>query len=174
MKRKTSALLAGLALAFATVAIAQIDDLGPGRDHERQARFAERRLEVIEEYLDLSEAQAYEWESLAATQREARRAEWDSLRSDHQALRELLDSGTTDATRLGEMVLDLHARQLELRAQHESDLEALKQILTPEQAERFEALVAAHQMRPGGPGFRGRHPGRHRLDRGGLEGGTES
>ena len=117
------------------------DGFGPGDE-----RHHERRLEAMTEYLDLTEAQVYEWETLAESQRESRGASFDALRDGHEAVQELLDSEAPDATRVGQLVIDLHEQRLSIHAQRESDLEALKQILTPDQVEKLDAMMAAKEF----------------------------
>ena len=151
MKRQTLALLVVLGLVAPGIAVAQPD--GPfgadaWRDSDRPTRSTERRLEAIAEYLELSEAQAYEWETMAAARHQTRRTAWDDVRSGHEALREMLESGPVDASLVGQTVIDLHAQQQALRDAHEADIEAFKQILTPDQEERFDALMAARALGP--------------------------
>lgn len=162
MKTTALAILTALYLLVPAVSVAQTDGgfrPVPDRELDRGDRFAERRLQAVVEYLDLSEAQTYEWQTLSDTQQEARRASRDDLRANHEALRDVLDTGSADATRVGQMVIDLHARQQTLRAQHEADVEALKQILTPNQSEKLDALLTARALGPrfGERGPRGRH-----------------
>ena len=64
----------------------------------------------------------------------------------HEALRELLDAGSSDATRVGRMVLDLHAQQETLRAAHQSDIAALKELLTVDQADKLDAMLVARSF----------------------------
>ena len=120
----------------------------------------ERRLETMTEYLDLTEAQTYEWETLSASQRESRGASFDALRDGQEALQEILESGAPDATRVGEIVIDLHNQRRSIQAQREADLESLKQILTPDQVEKLDAMMAAKEFgRERGPRGRGHRSG---------------
>ena len=135
---------------------------GPG-GREGMERGQAQRIERLIEFLELSDAQTLEIEEIMSQQREARKASFQTMRADGEALRTLIDSENPDATLVGQKVLAMHAARKASRAQGEADLERIRGVLTPEQAERFDVLMEAREMR----GERGE---RHRPGRRGQRG----
>lgn len=135
---------------------------GPGHcllpDDAFGEELASRRIEVLTDYLELSESQRAELEAIVEEQRELREADREGLRGEAERLRELLDGESPDAAEVGRLVLDLHRAKESLMAQRAAERERIEALLTPDQLERFEALEAARQMRPPHPPFH-HHPG---------------
>jgi len=144
------------------------DDFAGGWGQGRMDRGGGQRLERLVEFLDLSDAQRLEIEEIMGEQRTARRATHETLRADGEALRALIESERPDPTLVGEQVIAMHVARKTMRQQGEADLDKIRSVLTPEQAERFDTLMEAremgrdrdHRQRPGRRGPRGSGPGR--------------
>ena len=98
------------------------------------------------EYLELSEAQTAEWEAITTEHREATRARWESIAQLRDQFRSLADQDNPNLEQVGQVALDLHREMETARASRGVVFDELSEILTPEQAERFEALKAAREF----------------------------
>ncbi len=122
----------------------------PGR-HEGMARD-----------LGLSESQQAQLREIMEEQRAQREAVYDKLSANRDALQQLLESGSADASAVGELVLQGRKLHEESRALREAEQKAIRSILTPEQRKRFDQVL--EQRRDRGPGrgrqgFEGPPPG---------------
>ena len=76
----------------------------------------------------------------------------DARRNAMTQLRDSVDNGSTDACALGQLVLQAHGNQAELRAAHDHFEAGLIALLTPEQKSQYDAIKALRpQFRRGGP-----------------------
>jgi Spy/CpxP family protein refolding chaperone len=121
----------------------------------------DRRLEAAAEYLELTDGQQVEWEGILERHRETVRLEWQGLAELRQQFRDLAETENPDLAELGGIALTMH-RGTEAMRDMRSDLnEELQSILTPDQAEKFEALQAAREtVRPRGERRRPHHGAR--------------
>lgn len=121
-----------------------------GPDNQRYPG-GDRRLEVAAEYLELTDGQLSEWEGILDSHRGTMRAEWQDLAELRQQFRDLAETENPDLATLGSLALTMHRRS-EAMHRGRSDLdEQLAAILTPDQAEKFEALKTAREtVRPRG------------------------
>jgi len=116
---------------------------GRGPDGERPGA---ARLETFAEELDLSEEQSAKWQATIDEHfqsREATRKQIADLREEFNSLAETEDP---DLERLGEIALILHREARATHPQRQQLVTELKGILTPEQVERFDSLVASRQF----------------------------
>ncbi|MDH3402932.1 MAG: periplasmic heavy metal sensor [Acidobacteriota bacterium] len=166
--RRTTALWTGLALALGITAAASAGD-GHGRhgrgffgDPARMEEHHAERFERVAAFLDLSEQQVDQWQTLHAGRVEAMQARHEELEALHERIRELAEAADPDAAAVGELVIEAHRKMAAARAEGEAlHAEALA-LLTPEQRERFEAM---QHLRGGprgdGPWGHGRHLRHH-------------
>ena len=126
----------------------------------------ERRLEIAADYLELTDGQLVEWEGILDSHRETTRKERQDLAELRQQFRDLAETENPDLAELGSLALTMH-RHAEAMHRGRSDLDnQLASILTPDQAEKFEALKTAREtVRP--RGNRGRPARRAKPDSGG-------
>ena len=116
---------------------------GRGFDGERTGA---ARLESLAEELDLNEEQSAQWQATIDghfQSREAARKQIADLREEFNRLAETEDP---DLKRLGEIALILHREARVTRPERQQLVTELKGILTPEQLERFDSLVASRQF----------------------------
>ena len=78
----TFIVLASLTLAGAVQAQPDRHTGAPGFGADNEEHFASRRLEKVAEFLELSESQSYEWETLQSNQRESQQAVRKALSAD--------------------------------------------------------------------------------------------
>jgi Spy/CpxP family protein refolding chaperone len=117
------------------------------------------RIERLVTFLDLSDAQKVQIEEITVAQGESRQALSETMRSRSRALQEMLESEQPDATAIGNNMIEVHALRKQMAANQEAHLDALRGLLTPEQVEKFDALMAAREFsrdREGGRQGRGR------------------
>jgi Spy/CpxP family protein refolding chaperone len=77
----------------------------------------------------------------------------DTLESDREALREALDSGSTDACALGADVLTIQADREALAAKLEAVRVGVETFMTPDQKTRFEGCLDARRGGAISPGL---------------------
>lgn len=114
----------------------------------------------FERALQLTDEQREAVQSLREKEREAVRPILEQMRPLHEKLRQALESGSTDATAIGQIVLDTHGLQQQAQEHHKSFREQLVALLTPEQQEKLQTIESLMGRgdgrgpgRPGGPGF---------------------
>lgn len=142
--------------AAAALAWAQPPDYAvfPGDERPRHDRSADDRLARMAEYLELSDAQATEWQAITKRHIDAMFVQRERIESLGSDFRGLADQQDPDLAELGQMALDLHREMESARSSRGQLLIDLEEILTPEQAERFAALKAAREF-AGNRGHRG-------------------
>jgi Spy/CpxP family protein refolding chaperone len=111
--------------------------------------------------LGLSEAQQEQLRGIMDEQRAQREELYDKLGANRDALQQLLESASADATAVGELVIEGRKLHEESRALRDAEQKTIRAILTPEQQKKFDQALAQRRDRlPGrGPeGFGGRPP----------------
>ena len=143
---------------------------GFGKNRDARGPGGERpgagRLESVAQELDLSDEQSAKWQATIDEHfqsREATRKQMGELREEFNRLAE---TENPDLERLGEIALTLHREVRNTRPDRQQLITDLKAILTPEQVEQFDSLVASRQF--AGPRERpmrrerpGQDPGQH-------------
>lgn len=165
-KKKTFMTILAIASAAAAVAWAQPPDFAvfPGDERAREGRGHEARLEKMTEYLELSDSQVAEWQAITEQHTEAMRARWEQVGVLRQEFGALADQDDPDLTQLGQLALDLHREMKTARSSRADHIQKLEEVLTPDQATKFEALKAAREL-AGDRSHRGPRGGRNRPDR---------
>jgi len=130
-----------------------------GQQRDRDS-MAQRRLENMAEYLELSEEQSLQWQVTIDEQRQAHLAARDRVNNWREEFRQLAKADKPDLMRLGEVALAIH-REVDDQGSSRDQLKTqLTKILTPEQVEKFDGLMAARQFeQQGNRGGRRRGPG---------------
>ena len=166
MKSRWTVAVVG-ALALASPALAGDrhgfrDD--PGYDFDRLEDRLDERAERIADLLELTADQRAAFERLRYEALEGAQAEIERLRAAGEGMHQLLDSGTTDAARVGALAIEAHQLRNELKAAKESVERELVELLTEEQRFAFEALKEARHDLPGRGGRRFGHGPRRPMD----------
>ena len=121
----------------------------PGDKGPRHDRGREDRLERMVEYLDLSEAQASEWQAITEQQAESVRARWERIGSLREEFESLADQDAPNLENVGRVALDLHREMEAARSSRGAVFSNLHEILTPDQKERLDALRQAREFSSG-------------------------
>jgi Spy/CpxP family protein refolding chaperone len=121
---------------------------GMGRAH-RMARF-----------LGLSDQQREAIQKLMEEQRGDHQALREKLKKNRDAMQQALESANPDPTAVGELAIEAHRLRQQLRALRDAQDKAIRELLTPEQKAKFDAMTALREEGMGGPPERGFAPGR--------------
>jgi len=116
------------------------DGRGPGGERTGAAR-----LEALAEELDLSEEQAAKWQATIDEHFQSREATHKQIADLREEFNRLAETENPDLERLGEIALILHREVRDTRPLRQQLVTELKEILTPEQMELFDTLVASRQ-----------------------------
>jgi Spy/CpxP family protein refolding chaperone len=163
LKKRYMTILATIALATSATWAQPPDASYPGEERPRHDRWQGDRMTRIAEYLELSDSQATEWEAMTDQHLDTVRSQRSRIESLRDEFRSTADQANPDLEQLGRVALDLH-REMEAARSSRGQLQAeLVTILTPEQAERYEALAAARKI-AGPDGHHGRREGRTPAD----------
>lgn len=132
------------------------DGRGPGGERTGAAR-----LETLAEELDLSEEQAAKWQQTIDKHFQSREAAHKQITDLRKEFNRLAETENPDLERLGEIALILHREVQDTRPQRQQLVSELKAILTPEQLELFDSIVASRRSsRPGERPMRREQPTR--------------
>ena len=120
------------------------------------------RLEGLKAALNLTDAQVEAIRALNQTRMTRAQAIMEDMRQKRQALAALLDAVPPNPTNVGNAAIALHAVQKNLAAERDWFITELKKLLTGDQQQKLDTLLAANPRLlqgggPGGPG-RGRGP----------------
>ncbi|MEZ5333417.1 MAG: Spy/CpxP family protein refolding chaperone [Thermoanaerobaculia bacterium] len=153
-------LLAGVAaLSVAAAVAAQPGPGGPGPMGPFAERFVEERFDRLADYLELTESQRVEAEALRDRWLGDARQRIESAAGSFETIHEMALAENPDANAIGEMVIRMVRDREAAREAHDGYRAELLALLTPEQAQRFEAWEAARPWADHpGPG---RHHGPH-------------
>jgi Spy/CpxP family protein refolding chaperone len=117
------------------------DGRGPGVE-----RGGAPRLETIAKDLDLTEEQAAKWQATIDNHFQSIEATRKQMADLREEFNRLADTEKPDLERLGEIALTLHREVRDSNPQRQQLITELKGMLTPEQVERFDTLVASRQF----------------------------
>jgi Spy/CpxP family protein refolding chaperone len=164
-KSKKLALLAALAVGAgvaATAVVAAGHEHGPfhGGGPFRE-EMAERHFDRLAEFLELSDTQREQIEALHQEILGEVPARFAALRENFARVHEMAGAEAPDPMAIGELVIAMHREHESIEADRDRFHEEAAKLLTPEQAERFEAWQAARPWpgEDGGP-MGHRHPRR--------------
>lgn len=138
---------------------------GWGGDSGDREKIAERKREGMARELGLSGPQQAKLREIMDAQRPQREAVRQKIDANREALHQLLESGSADASAVGELVLEGRRLHEESRALREAEQKAIRDSLTPEQQKKFDSMLQRRRdprrpgegdwpggLRPGAPG----------------------
>jgi len=147
---KRTLLAVALTLA-ATVAIAQMGGPPPGGPGGRPDPGA-----VLAQYLGLTSDQQAAWKSAHDDFRTAVQPLHDQAQAAHKKVHDLISSGSTDATTIGNAILAAKTIDDQIKALHDQLETKLESTLTADQKAKYAAFEAAQEfLRAHGPGGAG-------------------
>jgi len=162
MTKRPLFLAAAALLAIAIPALAgQPGRPGPfrgpgGPDLEGLDERLDQRAERLADALDLTAEQRAAFDQLRGDAMAAAEPKIERMRAAGEELRGLLDAGTSDATAVGNLVIEVHRLRGELRASREEVEQGLEALLTDAQKLAFDAV---REIRPRPRRFAGEGPG---------------
>lgn len=158
MKKMSQAVLGGAALALVLgVAQAQAQPpqgTGPGGPGGGAMGPGHNRQQSIARALGLTDQQQEKVHQILDEQRPQKEALQEKLQANRDALRQLLESGSADATAVGELVLEGRKLHDQGRAMRDAEKKKIRALLTPEQQTKFD-LIEALREEHGPGGWRG-------------------
>lgn len=131
MNIKKSVAIATVSAALATLAVAAPPQAASGKT---------RNFDALKNYLSLSDSQITAIQESRKAQREQMKANFPELQAKHKAMQDALQSGTADATTLGNMLLDAQAARKKVQAERQTAHEQLLNTLTPDQKTKLDEL----------------------------------
>jgi Spy/CpxP family protein refolding chaperone len=114
------------------------------------------RAEGMARFLGLSDAQKEQVRNLMESRREEQVALRERMRKNRDAMEKALEGSSPDPVAVGELAIEGHRLREQGRALREARDKAVREILTPEQQVRFDAMRALREE--GGPGLRHGEP----------------
>lgn len=144
-------LLGAAVLVLLSAAVSAQPPAGPGPgDGADRETLAERKRGAMARELGLSDAQQAKLRQIMDAQRPQRDAVRQKIDANREALHQLLEAGSADASAVGELVLEGRRLHAESRALREAEQKAIRDSLTPEQQRKFDSLQQRRRdRRPG-------------------------
>ena len=109
------------------------------------------RAEHMARFLGLSEQQQGDVRKLMEGRRADHQALWEKLKTNREAMQQALDSANPDPSAVGELAIEAHRLHQQEKALRDAQDKAIRDILTPDQKVKFDAMKA---LREGGMGGR--------------------
>jgi Spy/CpxP family protein refolding chaperone len=105
------------------------------------------RGDRMAEFLGLTDQQQTEVRKLMEDRRGDSRALWEKLKTNREAMQQALESASPDPAAVGELAIEAHKLHQQMQALREAQDQAIRNLLTPDQKVKFDAMKA---MRPEG------------------------
>jgi periplasmic protein CpxP/Spy len=151
MFNRTKLAAAALALTVAGSGALALANEGEGhRSHGRRGGFG-RGMRA----LDLTEEQKASFKSIMDEQRKNSEPQRQQMQALRDQIRQQLDGGKADATKVGQLTIQAHTLGLQLREQHKRAFEKFEALLTAEQKAKLDQMKEERGKR----GFGRRGPG---------------
>ena len=133
-----------LALGLAGAGLAA--DEGAGRGEGRGGRHGRHGGEFMRS-LNLTDDQKAQLKSMREQQEEALRPVFEQERALREQMREALESGNPDASRIGQLEIQSHRLRQQIRAEREKAMASFVNVLTPEQKAQWEKMQQERKQR---------------------------
>jgi len=102
-------------------------------------------------YLGLTAEQKTQWQTARQSFDEGIKPLRDHIDATHQQLEQLMDSKSTDAAAIGNLMIDIRNTHDQIKAKHDALDTTLESFLTADQKVKFEAFRAAQPPMPPHP-----------------------
>lgn len=119
----------------------------PGRTDLTILPYPSPRVDELKQYLALSDAQVQQLNDVAKAKSDAAQAIWRQIMEKQQQLSALLEAGSTDASRIGTLMVEINNLNRQVRNSNDSTYrtQALA-VLTAEQKTKLVALDSALKL----------------------------
>ena len=109
-------------------------------------------VEMIAERLGLSDEQKAQWKAIHEKARETGEPLMKAAGASKEAFDKALEAENADAATVGQAAIAMKAARSQVAAHHKATMDAVKAILTPEQAAKFEQMQKRRMRGPGPDG----------------------
>jgi Spy/CpxP family protein refolding chaperone len=103
-------------------------------------------------FLGLTDQQQADIRKLMEGQRADHQALWEKLKANREAMKQALDNANPDPAAVGELAIEAHKLHQQMQALRDAQDKAIRDLLTPDQRLKFDAMKA---LRPEGMGMGG-------------------
>src|SRR5262245_9842655 len=134
-----------LALGLAGVGLAADEGAGRGDGSGRWGMHG--RHGDFMRGLNLTDDQKAQLKTLREQQREEMKPVFEQQRALRDQIRQALESGKPDATRIGQLEIQSHQLRLQMKAAHEKAMASFVNVLTPEQKAQWEKMKQEREQR---------------------------
>ncbi len=120
------------------------------------------RGDRMAKFLGLTDQQQAEIKKLMEGGRGDRQALWEKLKTNREAMQQALESANPDPAAVGELAIEAHKLHQQMQALRDAQDKAIRDLLTPDQKVKFDAMKAMRPEGMGGPrggGFGLQHGG---------------
>ncbi len=109
------------------------------------------RAHRMARFLGLTEQQQDEIRKLMEERRGEQQALWEKLKKNREAMRQALEGANPDPAAVGELAIEAHRLHHQQQSLREAQDKAIRELLTPEQRVKFDAMKALREEGMGGP-----------------------
>lgn len=138
---------AALALGLAGVGIAAQDDPGFGGGRGKMGMHGRHGFGMGLRDLNLTDAQRDQLQQMREQQRESMKPLVEQHRQLRDQIRQALEAGNADATRIGQLEIQAFQVRQQMKAQREKAEAAFVNVLTPEQKAQWEKMREQRKQR---------------------------
>jgi Spy/CpxP family protein refolding chaperone len=117
------------------------------------------RADRMAKFLGLSQQQQDQIRKLSEDRRGDRQVLWEKLKTNREAMQQALDSANPDPAAVGELAIEAHKLHQQMQALRDAEDKAIRDLLTPDQKVKFDAMKAMRSEGMGGHGGPGFGPG---------------
>lgn len=141
-------ILLPLVLLSAALAQGPMGPRGFGQFGPPGATPAAPRFDELKAYLNLTDSQVQSIQQAQQKAMESQRTAFEQIRTKHEAVRDMLDKGTSDAAAVGKLMLEIHALRKQAEQARATIRTQLVGFLTTEQKTKLAALEQAAKLQP--------------------------
>jgi len=105
-------------------------------------------VDELKAYLNLTDSQIQSIQQVQQQALSSQQTVFTQIRDKHQALRDLLEKGTSDAAAVGKLILDIRALQKQIEQAMTASRSQAVSFLTADQKTKLAALEQAAKLRP--------------------------
>ena len=109
------------------------------------------RADRMARFLGLTDQQQAEIRKLMADRRGDGQALWEKLKTNREAMQQALESANPDPAAVGELAIEAHKLHQQMQALRDARDKAIRDLLTPDQKVKFDAMKAMRPEGMGGP-----------------------
>lgn len=146
MKSRTAKTLVGMLAIGLLAALAASQTFKRVHMHEHGA-FDEHMLGFMTDYLGLSADQQTQIKQITAKEKPAMQPLFSQMEQGHQAMRQLIESGTFDEGKAREIASQQSQNLIEMEVQKARMFSEIYQVLTPDQRTKAHDFLSRHEQR---------------------------